>query len=87
MVEQRFRKAFSELTADADRAEPTRTSPIPLNDSTRTEANSQFGGDQTARHFLDTISCDLVMAQNAWITTRDATTLRRRLIALLAALG
>jgi len=48
---------------------------------------SRIDGEQIDRDFLDPILCGLLMAQSAWIATRDPATLRRELIALLAALG
>ena len=51
------------------------------------ELVSMLGGEQSARDFLDPILCGLLMAQSAWLATRDPATLRRELLRVLASLG
>lgn len=86
MAEQRFRKACQGVSTDADGGEPTRTATASAGEPTRTEAASTGSDASDATVFQDPILCELLRAQTAWLATRDPAALRRRLIAVLAAL-
>jgi hypothetical protein len=87
VVEQRFRKAFSALATDADRSKPTRTGLDETSGSTRIDAHPQSVLEQSNNDFLDPVLCGLLTAQTMWLATRDAVTLRRQLLRVLAVLG
>ena len=54
---------------------------------TRTLADSHDGSALPAPEFMDAILYELLNAQAVWLATRDPVALRRKLIAMLAALG
>jgi len=83
----RFRKGSNPEGFQADRSESTRPSESRASAPTRTIADSRDGGVQPAPDFMDAILYELLNAQAVWLATRDPAVLRRRLIAMLPALG